>query len=143
MCCHSCLCAWTVRHEVVVIHLSPAMRMYIQNMCLSVCAYACPAVHLDQCVFNFILSSVSFASVTTLSQMLQSPWGWYCLTKLLPPRGMLAKGEVSRTCTVKLTTLKINLLATLQPYSGSFFLFALFFPNTLFCCFGFMGCLLS
>lgn len=53
---------------------------------------------LGRCVLKTSLLPVCkcVTSLTTLSQMLQSLWGWCCWMRLPPPRETLAREEVSR-----------------------------------------------
>lgn len=54
---------------------------------------------LGQCIPPASSSPVCkcIVSLTTLSQMLQSPWGWCCWMRLPPPRETSAREEV-RSC---------------------------------------------
>lgn len=72
---------------------------FILYKCVSVSTCVCPEVSPGAvCTYPALPSPVCecVVSLTTLSQMLQSPWGWCCLMKLPPPREMLAREEVSR-----------------------------------------------
>lgn len=77
------------------------VSMYSRAVVQQVLMYKCLCVQhffLGQCVLPASLLPVykCIVFLTTLSQMLQSPWGWFCWMRLPPPKETLARGEVSR-----------------------------------------------